>query len=269
MLIFATSCGILSKETRKGRRMMMYRLLLADPTGALSSAIRGQLKNEFIIESCCDGEQALTLLRKFDPDIFVVDLQLPVVDGVTVLRALRGCGMDTKVIALTPLTDEYIIRELELLQVSMVLMNTSRLSSVIQHIRCLTLQLEQSRESEWSAEHESGRILLDLNFRVGTGNCCVTHAAVLYMYHNPGCYLTKCLYPDLAKEFGGTKTQIEKAIRDSINHAWEHGDRQIWSMYFPQNEKPSNEVFLGRIAYALQQKSRLKKPYTPCQLKAQ
>ncbi len=249
--------------------MMMQRLLLADPSGVLSTAIRKQLKNEFIIEFCNDGEQALKLLKKFDPDILVVNLQLPVVDGLTVLRTLRGCGMDTKVIALTSLTDEYIVRELERLQVSMVLMNTSRLTSVISHIRSVSLQLEQSREIHWNPENEVDRILLDLSFRVGTGTCCVSRAAVLYMYHNPSCYLTKCLYPDLAKEFGGTKTQIEKAIRDSINYAWEHGDRQIWSMYFSNNEKPSNEVFLGRISHALRQKSRLKRPYTPCQLKAQ
>jgi len=159
--------------------------------------------------------------------------------------------------------------ELELLQVSMVLMNTCRLTSVINHIRCLNQQIGQSGEKVWNAENELDRILLDLSFRVGTGTCCVAHAAVMYMYHNSGCYLTKCLYPDLAKQFGSTKTQIEKAIRDSINYAWEHGDRQIWSMYFPQNEKPSNEVFLGRIAYALQKKVRLKRPYTQDQLMAQ
>lgn len=266
MLHLVVSC---QQKQEKGRRMMMQRLLLADPSGVLSTAIRKQLKNEFIIESCADGEQALKLLRKIDPDIFLVNLQLPLVDGLAVLRTLRGCGMDTKVIALTSLTNEYIMRELERLQVSMVLMNTSRLTSVISHIRSVSLQLEQSLQTQWDAESEADRILLDLSFRVGTGTCCVTHAAVLYMYHNLGCYLTKCLYPDLAKEFGGTKTQIEKAIRDSINYAWEHGDRQIWNMYFPQNEKPSNEVFLGRIAYALQQRSRLKRPYIPCQLKAQ
>ena len=247
----------------------MQRLLLADPSGALSLAVRKQLKNEFLIESCSDGEQALMLLQKFDPDIFVVNLQLPMIDGLAVLRTLRGCGMDTKVIALTSLTQEYIIRELELLQVSMVLINPCRLTSVVNHIRCISDQLNQPREVVWNAENEADRILLDLSFRVGTGTCCVTHAAVMYMFHNPGCYMTKCLYPDLAKEFGGSKTQTEKAIRDSINYAWEHGDRQIWKMYFPNDEKPSNEVFLGRIAYALQQKSRMKRPYTSCQLKAQ
>lgn len=248
---------------------MMHRLLIADPSGVLSTAIRKQLKNEFIIEFCADGEQALALLQKFDPDIFVVDLQLPVVDGLAVLRAMRGCGMDSRVIALTPLTDEYIIRELECLQVSMLLMSTSRLTSVIQHIRSLSQHLHQHMEAAWNAENEADRILTDLGFHLGTGTCCVTHAAVMYMYHNPGSYLTKCLYPDLAKHFGSTKTQIEKAIRDSISYAWEKGDRQIWKMYFPQGEKPSNEVFLGRISNVLLQKSRLKRPYEPEQMKAQ
>lgn len=247
---------------------MMQRLLIADPTGIFSSAIKKQLKDEFIIRSCVDGEQTLKLLRDFDPDILLIDLQLPGVDGLTVLRTLRGCGMSAKVIALTSLTDVHILRELELLQVSMVLVKTSRLGAVLNSIRSLSSYLQQPEHPEWNVENELDRILIDLGFRVGTARYNLVHAAVLYMYHDPGCYLTKCLYPDLAKKFGGTKDRVEKAIRDSIKSAWQNGDRQIWNMYFAVEEAPSNEVFLGRISNALLQKNRLKKPFEPCELLA-
>ncbi len=244
---------------------MMQRLLIADPTVISSSAIKKQLKDEFNIASCETGDQVLRLLRDFDPDILLIDLQLPGVDGLTVLRTLRGCGLTTKVIALTSLSDEYILRELELLQVSVALMNTSRLGAVLNSIRSLS---QPSEHRQWNAENETDRILLDLGFRVGTARYYVMHAAVLYMYHNPGCYLTKCLYPDIAKQFDGTKLGVEKTIRDCIKYAWYNGDRRIWNMYFAVDEAPSNEVFLGRISNALLQRNRLKKPYEPCELLA-
>lgn len=248
--------------------MMMQRLLIADPTGVFGTAIKKQLNHEYIIETCKTGEKTLKLLQKFDPDILVIDLQLPGVDGLTVLRTLRGCGMTVKVIALTSLTDAHIMRELELLQVSMALMNTCRLGALINNIRSLSRYLQHPKDDEWNVQNDADRILLDLGFRMGTGHYRIVHAAVLYMYENPGCYLTKCLYPDIAKRFGGTKDRVEKAIRDSIKNAWENGDRQIWNMYFPENDALTNEVFLGRISNALLQKSRLKKPYEPCELLA-
>lgn len=244
----------------------MQRLLIADPSGVFSTAIKKQLNNEFLIESCVDGEQTLRLLSDFDPDILLIDLQLPGIDGLTVLRTLRGCAMTAKVVALTSLTDAYILRELELLHISAVLIKTCRLGAVLNSIRGVGQYLLQPENNEWNVENEADRILLDLGFRVGTARYYIVHAAVLYIYHNPGCYMTKCLYPDIAKEFGGTKGQVEKAIRDSIAYAWENGDRQIWNVYFPGEGIPSNEVFLGRISNVLLQKSRIKKPYEPCEL---
>jgi CheY-like chemotaxis protein len=268
VLLFAISCGILLVEPKESGRMGMQRLLIADPTGIFSTAIKKQLKNEFLIESSVDGDRTLKLLRNFDPDILLIDLQLPGVDGFTVLRTLRGCGMTTSVIARTSLTDAHILSELESLQVSMALLTTSRLSSVLNSIRSLSRHLRDTGDVEWDAENETDRILLDLGFRVVTARYYTMRAAVLYMYNNPGCYLTKCLYPDIAKQFDGTKLSVEKTIRDCIKYAWENGDPQIWNMYFPQNEMPSNEVFLGRISAALLQKERHKKPYEPCELLA-
>ena len=78
--------------------------------------------------------------------------------------------------------------------------------------------------------------------------------------------MTKTLYPALAKQFNGTSTKVEKAIRDGIKDAWINGNRQIWHLYFQtglseeRNSCPSNEVFLARIANALVQKRRLKRP---------
>lgn len=245
--------------------MVMKRLLIADATGMFSKPIAKQLNSEFVVKTCDNGDRALELIRKFDPDVLLIDLQLPNTDGLSVLRALRTAGLDTKVIATTVLADTYICAELTRLQVSNIYLKPCSLGSVIACIREVANEVGTRTEIRCE-ENELDRILLDLGFQMGRGRYLMTHAAVLYLYDHPNCFMTKSLYPALAKQFNGTGMQVEKAIRDAIKNAWENGNRQIWHLYFQLGATgkcgscPSNEVFLARIANALVQKRRLKKP---------
>lgn len=245
--------------------MVMKRLLIADATAIFSKPMAKQLKNEFVVKTCDDGNRALELIRKFDPDILLIDLQLPNMDGLSVLRALRAAGCDTKVVAITGLVDDYICAELTRLQVSNVYRKPCLLGAVVSCIRDLA-NAEDAQSEDLCVENELDRILLGLNFQMGRGRYHVVHAAVLYLYDNPNCFMTKTLYPALAKQFNGTVTQVEKAIRDGIKDAWINGNRQIWYLYFQtglleeRNSYPSNEVFLARISNVLVQKRRLKRP---------
>ena len=248
--------------------MDMPRLLISDADGIYASAIKTQLKNEYLIESCDDGEKVLKLLRKFDPDVLVLDLRLPKVDALTVLRSLRSAGYTTKVIVLASFMSEYINRELSLLGVSTVLMIPTTLGSLVNSIRDIT---SENQDNEQSIEAAAERILLDLGFNMGRACYSVVYSALLYVSNNPNCFMTKCLYPDLAKVYGGTKEKIEKSIRDGIKGAWKNGAREVWYLYFPnlsvvsesdsKRRWPTNEAFLNRIASALCQKERVKKPY--------
>ena len=245
--------------------MVTKRLLIADATGTFGKYIAKQLNNEFITKICNDGDRALELIRKFDPDIFLIDLQLPGTDGLSVLRAMHAAGLDTKVVAITGLSDDYICAELTRLQVANVYLKPCLLGAVVSCIREVA-KTENSQREDSCIENELDWILLDLNFQMGCGRYQVVHAAVLFLYDHPYCSMTKCLYPALAKRFNGTAKQTEKAIRDAIKNAWKNGSRPMWYLYFQpgaiedDNSCPSNEVFLARIANVLLQKKRLKKP---------
>ena len=245
--------------------MGVQRLLIADATGTYSKPIAKQLKNEFLVKTCDDGERAMELIRKFDPDILVIDLQLPNTDGLSVLRSMRAAGSDAKVIVICGFADDYICAELARLQVSNVYKKPCLLGAVISCIREIA-KSDDALTQERCIENEIDRILLNLNFQMGRGRYQLVHAAVLYLYDNPYCSMTKCLYPTLARQFTGTIKQVEKAIRDAIKIAWINGSRQMWYLYFPPGVKeghdscPPNEVFLARIANVLIQKKRLKKP---------
>ena len=97
---------------------MTIRAVLADDHAIVLEGLEQILKLEEDIElvaRCIDGEQALKTVRSFRPDVLVLDLRMPVMDGLAVLREIKREGLPTKVVLLTAgLDDDEMIRALRL-----------------------------------------------------------------------------------------------------------------------------------------------------------
>ncbi len=82
------------------------RALVVDDEPALVRAVAGYLQREgFTVATAADGETALRLARQDVPDVVVLDLMLPGIDGIEVCRILRTFT-DSYVIMLTARADE-------------------------------------------------------------------------------------------------------------------------------------------------------------------
>ena len=64
----------------------MQTLLIADGSESFVSMLIGELGAQFQIRTCADGEEALKLLPQYQPDILILNLMLPYVDGLMVLQ---------------------------------------------------------------------------------------------------------------------------------------------------------------------------------------
>ena len=81
-------------------------MLVADDEARIRDIVRGYLEAEgFDVLSAGDGEEALRLARERKPDVVVLDVMMPGLDGVEVLRRLRS-ESDVYVIMLTARSDE-------------------------------------------------------------------------------------------------------------------------------------------------------------------
>jgi DNA-binding response OmpR family regulator len=99
---FDTDAG----KTGRAERPARVRALVVDDEGPLVKVLTAYLEREgFEVESALDGEQALELARVFDPDVVVLDLMLPGIDGLEVCRQLRTFS-DAYVLMLTARSEE-------------------------------------------------------------------------------------------------------------------------------------------------------------------
>jgi DNA-binding NarL/FixJ family response regulator len=82
----------------------MIRILLADDhvlvRAGLSQLLDAQSDME-VVGVACDGQEALHMARSLKPDIVLMDLQMPVVDGITAMSVLTANNPEIAVVALT------------------------------------------------------------------------------------------------------------------------------------------------------------------------
>jgi DNA-binding NarL/FixJ family response regulator len=78
------------------------RVVLADDHCEVIAKIRGILGDEFdIIEAAENGRQAVTAVLALDPDIFVTDISMPLLNGLQAARSIQKTNSRVKIIFLT------------------------------------------------------------------------------------------------------------------------------------------------------------------------
>jgi DNA-binding NarL/FixJ family response regulator len=89
-------------------------ILLADEDAlrrdGLAAVLQGTSQFE-VVAQCPDGETAIDQIRRLRPDVAVIDLNLPRVHGIELVRRVRGEALATKVVILSGTADDEIVRE--------------------------------------------------------------------------------------------------------------------------------------------------------------
>lgn len=85
----------------------MTRILIVEDNRNLATGLRNNLEIEgYEVHVAADGTSGLALARSVAPDLIVLDLMLPGMDGYRVLRTLREEGADTPVLILSARGEE-------------------------------------------------------------------------------------------------------------------------------------------------------------------
>ena len=81
----------------------MLRILLADDHKILREGIRRGLEGagESVVGEASNGEEAIALAAELHPDVILMDLSMPVLDGIEATRRIIEANPDQRVVVLT------------------------------------------------------------------------------------------------------------------------------------------------------------------------
>ena len=229
----------------------MRKLLIADCSEDYRTALTGALSSQYHVLCCCTGTETLELLHREKPDILVLDLMLPELDGLTLLERACASGIHPMVLAVTPLLSDYVYSCAPRLGIEYLVRKPCEINALASRIKDLSQRLTASRPKSDPSTSVTD-LLLSLSISPKHNGFSYLREAMSLMTKDPSQSVTKVLYPTVAHTFGCSKENVERSIRTALDSAWERGNRQLWNQYFPDAQhRPSNAVFLSRMAEAL------------------
>ena len=227
------------------------RILIAEACIELGAALCQALEGDYDLHLCHNGLAAQKILEAMETDVLVVDLSLPEVDGLSLLKWVGQLPNCPK----TLVTSNFMSNPLELvlsqLNVDMVAMKPCRVDFLAEQIKEL-LPVEMSLLRLHSPS-SIGAMLMELNFPPHRlGYHYLEDAIELYLQH-PTQTLTKFIYPEIAKRYGSTSLAVERAIRKLISDIYFVRDDAVWRKYFGASREgvvplPTNAKFIATIA---------------------
>ena len=90
----------------------MIRVLVVDDQELVRAGLRGILRTEFgfdVVGECANGGEAIAAAESLAPDVVLMDVRMPLVDGVQATRELRRRDGSPPVLALTTFDDDEVL----------------------------------------------------------------------------------------------------------------------------------------------------------------
>jgi len=245
-------------------------VLIVDDNQALVRLIADSLSRKSDIEvlgSAKDGLEALELTEKLMPDVMLLDIVMPRLDGFSTLEALgrTDAGRRPKVIMLTGLTrDDFIVRAMNLgadyymIKPFDMQMLYARIREVAQSYSVSAYQGEialTQTAADATVDEKVTNIFLSIGIPAHIKGYQYLREAVRMVVedHDLINRITKELYPGIARRFSTTASKVERAMRHAIEVAWNRGrldsvNRIYGYKVFSENDKPTNGEFIALIA---------------------
>ncbi len=231
--------------------MELKRVLIADSQQTFSRTLANQLHPQFNVRLTHNGFDAWQQLETFVPDLLVLDLILPDLDGISLLRRCAGENLCPTTLVVTRLCSDYVISALSELGVSYILPKPCQPENAAGCIRqmCQSPAPLVSKPSPPDTAH----LLQQLGLSGKLTGSRYLDCAVPLFSKNPDQMLTKELYGTVAQRFHASAAQVERSIRTAIHSAWLTRDERVWQRFFPTGEggtvrRPTNGEFISRLA---------------------
>ncbi|EGT4526463.1 sporulation transcription factor Spo0A [Clostridioides difficile] len=254
------------------------KIVLADDNKDFCQVLKEYLSNEDdidILGIAKDGIEALDLVKKTQPDLLILDVIMPHLDGLGVIEKLNTMDIPKmpKIIVLSAVGQDKITQSAINLGADYYIVKPFDFVVFINRIRELVSNRVTQVEPKPRPVQETQMTRSDFVKNVGNIETEITniiHEIGVPAYIKGYLYLreaikmvidnvellgavTKELYPSIAKKFNTTPSRVERAIRHAIEVAWSRGKVDTINQLFGYTVhntkgKPTNSEFIAMIA---------------------
>lgn len=233
--------------------MDVTKLLIADASEEFALALQNALSGAYHVRIARDGMEAQKMLDSFRPDILILDLILPCLDGITLLQSAVSAGNCPRVLAMSGFFSGYVVDTLTELGVGYIMRKPCQVSAVAARVRDLQAPIHPPRPAHPDPKTQAAHILISLSFKAKWDGYLFLKEAIAIALHQFNPSMTKELYPAVAALCDSRTDLVERSIRSAIESAWLHRDDRVWQQYFPAGPdgiipRPTNADFIARLA---------------------
>ncbi len=242
------------------------KILVVDDSQEVREKLSNVLKDMPEIEligTAANGMCAIDMIATKKPDLVLLDIIMPQLDGFGVMEYLIEHNMMPEVIVISALTQEnFIFRALNLGAKYYIAKPfeseniKNRIRDVISLKKGTTpLNFKQDARPSTSLDEKISSVFISIGIPAHIKGYHFLREAVKMVVENPDSInrITKELYPGIARKFTTSSSKVERAIRHAIEVAWTRGKIENINELFGfkvygKNDKPTNGEFIALIA---------------------
>lgn len=238
--------------------MERQKLVIAEGNEEFAQALAETLRERYDLRLSREGVETLELIRIFKPDLVILDLMLPGLDGVTLLERVAQMGQRPTVLATSRFVSDYVAETVIHLGVGYIMREPCQLQATVDRLVDLSNRNHQSGIVTMDAGAAVSNILLALGIPAKLRGYAYLREAVTILAERPGLSATKELYPEVGRRCQAGAINVERSIRSAIEGAWKRRNPEIWQRYLgtenmPVTHRLTNAEFITRLANFLNQ----------------
>ncbi len=241
----------------------VIKILIADDNREFCELLKEFLKeqDEFnLVGVAQNGLEALDLIQNEAPDVVVLDVIMPHLDGIGVLEKLNESKYRPRVIMLTAFGQESITQRAVELGADYYILKPFDFEVLATRIRQLAGGLNVSPPYITVAKPKNldvavTNIIHEMGVPAHIKGYHYLRDAILQVIEDVSLLgaVTKELYPMIAHKYQTTPSRVERAIRHAIELAWDRGNIEMMTKFFGytinlQRGKPTNSEFIAMVA---------------------
>ncbi len=238
------------------------RILIADSNEDFRTILTEIISDEedmTVVAAAGDGRQTLELLREKQPDVLLLDLVLPKLDGFGVLQQLPETGAKPAIVVTSAFVTDSVMAKCSELGATLFVSKPCDTASILSRIRLARdmstrLPLQRENASDVRTEPSLEAVVTEVIHEIGVpahikGYQYLREAIILAINDME-------VINAVTKKFGTTPSRVERAIRHAIEVAWDRGDLETLQKFFGYTVsnikgKPTNSEFIAMIADCL------------------